>query len=298
MYFIENELFKVEINETGGAMASIYDKVNRTSLMYSKDERSWQGTDVVIFPFIAALKDKKYLVNGKEYSLKNHGIIRYEKVSVKENLGNKLILEFNSSEKTIKDLYPFKFHFEVCYELNSNELNISYLIKNSDCCDMYFSVGGHPAIKTSGFETKEGFEFENTKLIFNDFIKTKRFILNEAGNLITGCEDVVLDKEINLNKKMITDSKTLIYDAKDIKNVTLLTNGYSFTFDVSKALVLAIWTWPGFGDYVCVEPWWGIPDYDNPKLELRDKPYIQSLKSGCVFNTGYSIKINKINFYL
>ena len=293
MYTIENEFLRIMVDEIGGAMSSIYDKVNNTSLMYSKDDRSWGGTDVVIFPVIAALKDKKYLFDGKEYYLKNHGIIRYERLSLKEQKSNKLILEFNSNQKTLA-LYPFEFHFEVIYELNVNKLNISYLVRNDSKNKMYFSVGGHPAIKTSGFENSEGFEFENTKLMFNDSIKTKKFILNEAGNLIIGCEDVVLKKEINLNKKMITESKTLIYDAKDIKNVTLQTNGYSFNFDISKALVLAIWTWPGYGDYVCVEPWWGIPDYAMCDQKLENKPYIQCINEDSVFSTGYSIIINKL----
>lgn len=96
-----------------------------------------------------------------------------------------------------------------------------------------------------------------------------------------------------MKKKLITDSKTLIYDASNINEVRLVTNQHEYIFDIKESEVLAIWTWPGYGDYICIEPWWGIPDMENPNLELKDKPLIHKLASNCIFKTGYSITINE-----
>ena len=293
MYSIENEFLKLVVDENGGAIRALYDKKgNNDNLFYEPDTRSWSGTDVVIFPFVARLKNQKYTVNGKEYSLKNHGVIRYEKLDLMKKENNIIILKLDSNSET-KRIYPFDFHFEVRYELNDNKLSISYFVKNEGNTDMYFSLGGHPALKTSGIYNDKGFEFENTKLIFENAINTKQYILNESGDLITGLRDTSLDKEIVLKKKMITDFKTLIYDAKEINKVTLETNNHEYIFDISLSEVLAIWTWPTFGNYVCIEPWWGIPDMENPNLELKDKPLIHTLKANDSFKTGYSIIINK-----
>ena len=77
---------------------------------------------------------------------------------------------------------------------------------------------------------------------------------------------------------------------------TVLPNilNHFFKFDTSEAEVLAVWTDPLFGDYVCVEPWWGIPDIINPNPELKDKPLIHSLKPAESEEKGYSIAISKI----
>ena len=77
-----------------------------------------------------------------------------------------------------------------------------------------------------------------------------------------------------------------------IDECILRTKKYRFYFDINDAQVLALWTSPGFGDYLCVEPWWGIPDISNPNPELRDKPLIHSLNPNESEVKGYSITIS------
>lgn len=294
MFTIENELLKVSINPNGGSMTSIYDKVNNNELLYQPDGKSWNGQDVVIFPFVARLKDSKYEYNGNTYSMKNHGLIRYNTLELLKQTPASITLGFDYNEDTLKQ-YPYKFHFEITYSLDDNKLNIYYKIKNLDDKIIYYEFGGHPAIKASGYEDNDKFIYENTTLKFFNDIETKRYVLDNTGSYIINEEKVNLPKDINLNKEFITKDKTLIYDINGINNVRLFTNGYIYSFDISEAEILALWTWPGLGDYICVEPWWGIPDYINPNLELKDKPLIHSLKCGDEENKKYSIKIERIN---
>ena len=81
---IENEFLKVAVNINGGSLTSIYDKTNNKELLYQPDGKSWAGQDVVIFPFVARLKDGKYTYNNDTYSMKNHGLIRYNKLELLE----------------------------------------------------------------------------------------------------------------------------------------------------------------------------------------------------------------------
>ena len=293
MLTIENEFLKVNININGGSLSSIYDKVNNNELLYQPDGKSWNGQDVVIFPFVARLKDSKYEYNGNTYSMKNHGLIRYNKLELLNQTSTSLILGFDYNEDTLKQ-YPYKFHFEIMYSLNENELSISYKIKNLDDKPIYYEFGGHPAIKASGYESNNEFIFKDTTLKFFSNIETKRYVLDATGSYIINEENISLPKDIILNKEFITKDKTLIFDIKGINNVRLFTNGYIFSFDISEAQILALWTWPGLGNYICVEPWWGIPDYINPNPELKDKPLMHSLNPQEVENKKYSIKIEKI----
>ena len=66
--YIENDFLKVEVTLEGSSLTSIYDKKNDVELLYQKDQRSWMGQDVVIFPIIGGLKDSEYIIDDKVYS--------------------------------------------------------------------------------------------------------------------------------------------------------------------------------------------------------------------------------------
>lgn len=291
MVVLENEFLKITITLDGGSLTSIYDKKRNNELLYQKDSRSWQGQDVVIFPFVARLKNSKYKVDGLEYSMKNHGLVRYSKLNVWENTNNKAILYLDSTSESLLQ-YPFNFHFEVIYELNDNILSIRYKIVNTDNKKIYYEFGGHPAFKVFGCENDYGFEISNTILEFPEDINTNRYFLDETGSYIVNKNMVCIPSELVVTKKLIEDAKTIILDANNILECALKTRGYRLYFNLKEAEVLALWTSPGFGDYLCVEPWWGIPDIINPNPELRDKPLMHSLNPKESEEKGYSITIS------
>lgn len=291
MVLLENEFLKIQITLDGGSLTSIYDKKREKELLYQKDPRSWQGQDIVIFPFVARLKNGVYKVDGKEYSLKNHGIIRYSKLNVWESSETKAILYLDSTSESLA-IYPYNFHFEVKYELFDNKLSISYKIVNTDDKKIFYEFGGHPALKVDGVENEFGFEIKNTILEFPEDINTNRYFLDDSGSYIVNKTMVQVPSELVITKKLIEDAKTIILDASKIDECALKTKGYRYYFDMKDAQVLALWTSPGFGDYFCVEPWWGIPDIINPNPELRDKPLIHSLLPKESEEKGYSITIS------
>lgn len=47
------------------------------------------------------------------------------------------------------------------------------------------------------------------------------------------------------------------------------------------------------GNFICVEPWWGLPDYDIPEEEISKKKEIIELDPQKEFETGYSITVLK-----
>ena len=53
---------------------------------------------------------------------------------------------------------------------------------------------------------------------------------------------------------------------------------------------LSIWSKPNAGDFVCIEPWDGLPDFENPNLELSKKEGINSLKPGEEYLFSYEME--------
>lgn len=287
MYLIENDLLKIEINPHGGCLKSIYDKRKNKELLYQPDRTSWSGQDVVIFPVIAALKNHTYKVDGKNYNLKNHGLIRYNDVYLVNKDKDEIILGFDDSEETLK-YYPYKFHFEISYKLLNDKIIISYCVINKDNKPIYFSLGGHPALAASLTNN----EFDDVSIFINGLIE-KRYDLNKEGSQIIGVTQEISSGYKKITKKEIEAFHTLIYDANKVESIKLKIKNNEFIFDVSKAPVLAIWSMEKTGNFICVEPWWGLPDYDTPKEEISQKEGIIELAPENVFRTDYSITVLK-----
>lgn len=287
MFIIENEFLKIEINPHGGCLKSIYDKRKKKELLYQPDGSSWSGQDVVIFPVIAALKNHSYKVGAKSYSLKNHGLIRYNDVYLVSQNEEEITLGFDDNEETLK-LYPFKFHFEVTYKLENDKISIKYHVINKNDKTMYFSVGGHPAL---GVNLING-EFEKVGIeVDGEF--HKQYLLNEEGSQIVREHSVNISGYKKLSKEEITAYYTLIYDARNVKSIKLKINDNCFIFDVLNAPIVAIWSMEKTGNFICVEPWWGLPDYDIPEEEISKKKEIIELDPQKEFETGYSITVLK-----
>lgn len=82
-----------------------------------------------LFSSNRSVKNHSYKVDGKSYSLKNHGLIRYNDVYLVNQTEEEITLGFDDNEETLK-LYPFKFHFEVTYKLENDKISIKYHVIN------------------------------------------------------------------------------------------------------------------------------------------------------------------------
>ena len=63
-YTIENDLFKVEVNECGAELCSIYSKKKKREYMWQQDPEVWANAAPVLFPFIGSLKGGQYEYEG------------------------------------------------------------------------------------------------------------------------------------------------------------------------------------------------------------------------------------------
>ena len=93
---------------------------------FKNPEMSIRGGNPILFPICGNLPDDTYTLNGKDFTLKQHGFGRNlpwevgEEVSV-DNVSLKLHL--NSNEQT-SSVYPFDFKVNFTYQLHGNTLTI------------------------------------------------------------------------------------------------------------------------------------------------------------------------------
>lgn len=289
MIKISKDNFEVEINEFGGTLSSI--KKDGIEYLWQGSEDSWTGKDVVIFPFVARLKDGFYTVDEKEYRLKTHGLLRYDCLQVEEKERDRVVLSYKYSQDTLKE-YPYKFEFYVTYKVLSNSVTVTYKVVNADNKTIYFGLGGHPALQLP-LNRKEGFDdISGNTISFEKEINVNNYELDESGCHITKKVPFGTIKDFALNKEMFAKYKTFIFtDAKFNNLVLKRSDGVNIKMQLNNPPVLALWTKETYGSYICIEPWYGIPDTINPNRELKEKELIQSLEENKEFEYSYSIEI-------
>lgn len=289
MIKISKDNFEVEINEFGGTLSSI--KKDGIEYLWQGSEDSWTGKDVVIFPFVARLKDGFYTVDEKEYRLKTHGLLRYDCLQVEEKEQDRVVLSYKYNQDTLKE-YPYKFEFYVTYKVLSNSVTVTYKVVNTDNKTIYFGLGGHPALQLP-LNRKEGFDdISGNTISFEKEINVNNYELDESGCHITKKVPFGTIKDFALNKEMFAKYKTFIFtDAKFNNLVLKRSDGVNIKMQLNNPPVLALWTKETYGAYICIEPWYGIPDTINPNRELKEKELIQSLEENKEFEYSYSIEI-------
>jgi galactose mutarotase-like enzyme len=287
----ENSELRLVINPQGGCLASIYDKVRKQELLYQPKADSWKGQDIVIFPFIARLKDGTYQDHGKTYAMKHHGLLRYMKADETKLPNGDIVMSFASDPDTLAQ-YPYPFKAEARYHLDGKSIVVSYTITNTGTETLPYAIGGHPAFAVPGKRTATEFDLSGTTLRFAKKLALVQVAQDETASYCLGEVSYLTSDHLDLSKDFFRKIPTLILKADAIDAVTLeKTDGSKIRIHKKGIPYLAVWSDTGWGDYVAVEPWKGLPDELTPQPEISRKKAISHLAPGKQDVFSYTIEI-------
>lgn len=284
---IENEFLTVKATTDGGTLTSVFDRKAKEELLYQPRPDAWDGQDVVIFPFVARLKDKYYELDGKRYDMEIHGLARYGTFTVEKKAADCMTLLFIDNAETRKQ-YPFAFELRVTYTLEVNKLVTSLSVFNPNPDTLPFMLGAHPAYRLDAVEKPDCTDTSGNYLLLPRREYT-RLTLAPGTGFISGEEPMGVLDEIELTKEFFQKYDTLMLTDFE-GDVTLKRRGRSLRFSLGKVPLLALWTHMYYGDYVCIEPWFGQPDDFRPVREFRSKTRMNTLDSGKTFTYTYSVE--------
>ena len=264
---ISNQTLSAEIDCRGAQLRSL--KKDGCELLWQGDSRFWTETAPVLFPICGGLKDDRYFLDGKEYTLEKHGFacgLDFEGEKLSESCARFVLV---SNEKTLKK-YPYNLVFTVTFTLSDSVLETEYSVENKNDREMYFSVGAH-----EGYACKEG--IEACEVIFN---RTESFetCLLDGGILSRLKQKILPDGKVLPLKESYFETDALIFENVNSDEVTLFNreSGRRITVGFDGFETLLIWTIPG-AEYVCIEPWSGFPDYSDTDGDFTKKNAIQRL---------------------
>lgn len=289
MRVIENDQIRVVISPKGAEVQSI---------LYQPHEREylWQGGDAWknrfaphLFPIVGALKDKRYSIDGKEYTLGQHGFARDALFQVTSQYDDTIEFSLGHSAATIAD-YPFQFSFDVGYELQGNKIIVYYDVTNLDNREILFSIGAHPGFRVP---LVEGTVYEDHRIEFARDEELGRYPLGANGLLSPNKIPYLSGRVITLTRNTFNDG-ALVFDGVQSTTVKLLNSknqhGVAMSWAKGAFPFLGLWAAKG-GDFVCIEPWCGHADFEDHDGNLAKKDGIIALEVGGKFSRSYTIEI-------
>lgn len=286
--FLENDHLVATIKEHGAELASLRSKETGLEYIWTGDAKYWGRQAPVLFPIVGRLKDDQYQVAGKTYHLGQHGFARDRDFAIREQTATKVVLELKADEAS-KELYPFDFCLQLSYELTASGLVVGYQVDNPSQEPIYFGIGGHPAFKTP-LTPKES--FSDYELTFSTDYRLPKIPLT---NGLTDIESARLSAPTATVSRELFKDDALIYDLeqKPTKvSLTSKTSGHGVSLNVTDAKFMGIWsTYPKEGQFVCLEPWWGLADTTDSNGDFTQKYAINRIDKAASFNHQYEITV-------
>lgn len=285
LHTIENKHLVCSIESNGAEIRSLKHKATGEEYIWQIDNSIWGSSSPVLFPVIGKVKEDKVALNAKDYAMPKHGIIRNnDQLIFEQKKVSRCAFSLISSYSTQKH-YPFDFSFSVEYQLIDQRLIMTYHIENRDAIPMPFSCGGHTAYACplDGNTTLSDYviEFPTPLNLISSTLGAsgllshhQREIENENG--ILPLSDVLFDEDALIFSNVEYDWVRLRKKSQE-KGIVVRFTDYPH---------LALWSKPK-ADYICIEPWLGLPDHEDESIDLTKKETFKIIQP----NDSYSISI-------
>ena len=284
---LENSKYLVEFVKEGGEIKTFLNKETGMQYMYQGDTPFWGGKNPTLFPVVGNTLDGTYVLDGKTYTFKNHGLIRYATLDCVEESEEKVVMQLKESAETL-ERYPFAFTYEIAYTLNDNKLTVSYAITNNDTKKMPFTFGLHPGFRVPLCENEV---YEDYTLHFECEEHLEQMICDPKRETPHYYVPVTMDKWC-LSHDDFAKNPTLIYKGMKSEYVTLKgKEGHGVKMSIGGYPILALWTPKPGAPFLCIEPWFSHADFEKVDVPFEDRIGMMSLESGETFTTSYTIEV-------
>ncbi|WP_160673312.1 aldose 1-epimerase family protein [Clostridium sp. C8-1-8] len=287
IYYLENEDIKVAASTSGAELHSIYGKKTNTEYLWNGNPEYWKYHAPHLFPNIGKLVDSKYKVDGKEYELPAHGIARISEFEIFSKTKESITFELKYDENTL-EIYPFKFSFQIQYTLKGNSVETNYKVINLDNKSIYFSVGAHPAFMCP-IDSSE--TLEDCYLEFNKKETTSAMLINEEVYISYNRKEYLKDSNtLELNKALF-ESGLFIFDKLKSDSITIKSKKSDkfLTVEFNGFPYVGIWAPEKGAPFMCIEPWFGHPDYEDFNGEFKDREGTVEVRREEFFSCRYNV---------
>jgi len=283
MKTISNKFLTVGVKTQGAELCSLQG-ADGFEYLWQADPSVWNRHAPVLFPIVGKLRDGRYELDGKIYEMTPHGFARDMDFALIEQSGSSLVYQLLPTAET-RARYPFEFELRIIYRLTGNCLSIEYAVRNTGSAVMPFSIGAHPAFTLPGPVDECYLEFEKAETLNTRLLGSKGLISEKTAPVLNSANILPLTKTL-------FDRDALIFMDAQSDKITLgaKNSPRRLTVEFPGFPQLGIWAKPG-APFVCIEPWYGYADPEQPYGDILHKPGIQLLAAGKSFVCTHRISI-------
>lgn len=281
---LKNDKLTVTVSDHGAELQSIL-TADGTEHLWQGDPTIWSDRAPNLFPYIGRMINKEYTYRDKRYNMNIHGFVMYRDLQLVKKAERELVYRLTEDEATLAQ-YPWKFSYEVHYELTDARLNVTYRVENRDGKEMLFSVGGHP-----GFNTED---LEIWQLRFSAPCAPKRVIFTPDCFVDDHKEDFMLKdgSTIALHHDLFDDDAIVLSGTSGVVTLERIDGSRRITVCYPGMDYIGFWTMPKVNaPYLCIEPWSGLPSPKGDSTDLEAQKDLIHLAPGKEYTTSWSIEI-------
>ena len=288
IYIIENDKLKIKISSMGAELQSVRRIEDDTEYLWQGDPNYWAGRATNLFPICGRLYEGKYTFEGKAYEMMLHGFAKLQEFEVIHQDTTAITLRLTETEETLA-MYPFRFTFDIAYNLSGEELSIALIVRNLDDKAMRFAVGGHPGFN---LPLEEGKAFEDYFVEFDEACDAKRICFSDTCFYVEDAEPFALENGTTLRMHHGLFDRDAIFLQDTAKGVTLqcADGKRSVRLSYPEMPFVGLWHKPhSDAPYVCIEPWTGLPSVDGKVDDLATKTPMHTLEPQEAYRNVYTI---------
>ena len=241
-HYLHKDIMEAVIDDHGAELISL--KADEKELMWQADERYWNNSSLILFPFIGRNCNDSYLYQDKTYEIPLHGFALNRDFSVERKEDDSICLILKEDQDSLK-IYPFRFTLTIEYRLTDHGLDICFRVTNDSVKTMIYDLGYHP-----GFTLEE--DLNQYSIIFPDAVSVE-----EIG-IVSRCM-------LKLDPALFTESAR-IYKGTGDSSILQDRNGHRFVkISYIGFAYRTLWqTLNSDARFLCIEGWSGLPGrYDT-----------------------------------
>ena len=284
-YTLKTEEMIYEIEQRGAQLISAK-RSDGFEYIWQRTPSVWGQCAPVLFPLCGRINNETYNYSGKTYHMSTHGFFRNSDPKITKQTKNELEFTLCESEATL-ERYPFKVSINLKFIAKNNALTVNTVIKNNGDDIMPFMYGGHPGFKLpleESLRTSDYYlDFEQETLALYPMRPGVPFFFNDP-------IDYPLDNgKIALSKEKLHEARTLVLSGSNHVRLASDKGSRAVSVEYSDFDFIGFWQDAVDGaDYVCIEPWSGIPLGDETE-NFETRAYMERLTPGESKTFSYTI---------
>ena len=283
---LDNGIIRVSIDDAGAELSSLRDQLGRELLW--QGESVWTRRAPILFPIVGQLPGGILTHDGEDYPIGQHGFARDERFTSSNQTGTSVFFTLVDSAET-RVHFPFGFRLQVRYSLAHETLTVQTTVTNTSHASFSASLGEHP-----------GFAWPLVAGIARD-AHTIEFPEPESspirrivdGLLVAESQPTPVEGRVLALNEPLFENDALIFDRLASRSVRYTAPGapaLSITF--ADFPQLGLWS-KAPGQFVCIEPWFGMTAPQGFSGEYSEKPHQFILRPHESRDFTYSVTIEQ-----